>query len=735
MPTYATHQVPGLRRPVDILIDRWGIPHIYAESTEDLFRAQGFNAARDRLFQLDLWRRRGLGQMAAAFGPDHIESDRAARLLLYRGDMDAEWRAYGPATRTAIEQFTAGINTYLDWLETHPEQLPPEFSLAGYRPARWSPEDVVRPRAHSPVFNVVSQVHRAKVAAAAGIDSDLARQQLARGHRSRIPEGLDPNLPSDVLATYLLATGRPPVPVPKDAVEGSNCWAIAAERTSTGRPLLAGDPHRGYSTPSLRYIAHLSAPGLNVIGAGEPHMPGIALGHNGTAAFGFTVCPIDSEDLVVCDLATEQVDVVTDTIPVKDADPVEVTLRFTAHGPVLHLDPDRGTAYALRSTWFEPGTAPYLGSLDSLTATSWAEFAKALENWRAPGENHVYADSHGTIATRTAGLVPKRTGYDGLLPVPADSRYRWDGFFGPADFAEISSPATGFLASANQFNVPDGYPLPAYEWPSPDRYDRIIEVLTGTPEHSPHDSALLQNDLLSISARELTRLLRSLIPEPGDDQLTAAWKLLETWDAVETAGSAAAALFETWWTRHLGPAVVRVTTPPAAVPLIPYPDPAAVHGWIRNPPSTEQRNELLRGTLRAAYRELTSSLGPDPAAWSWGALHQNSQPHPLGHLDGSLGNGPVPHGGSDSTVASGSYWPADFSPFLGPSFRMIIDVGAWDNAWCINTPGQSGDPRSPHYRDLFEVWHAGEYVPMLYTRTKIEQHTEHHIRLEPEDGV
>ncbi|MFX0577771.1 penicillin acylase family protein [Nocardia nepalensis] len=732
MRAFTTRQVPGLHAPVDILVDRWGIPHIYAESAEDLFFAQGYNAARDRLFQLDLWRRRGLGLLCEAFGPEYLEQDRAARLLLYRGDIEAEWRAYGPATRATVTRFVAGINAYLDWLDDHSEALPPEFGLAGYRPARWSPEDVVRPRAHAPVFNVISQVRRAQVVAAADIESDALRQHVVPGHRMVVPPGIDLDLPAEVLQPYLLATGQSAEPMPADVVEGSNCWAVAAEHTTTGRPLLAADPHRAYTTPSLRYISHLCAPGIDVIGAGEPHMPGIALGHNETAAFGFTVCPIDTEDLVVCDLDREPIETVAELVAVKNSPPVQVELQFSTEGPVLHVDRARGKIYALRSTWFEPGTAPYLGSLDYLSATSWSEFDAALESWRAPGENHVYADVHGTIATRSAGLVPRRTGYDGLLPVPAGcENYRWDGFFAPADFARGVSPGSGFLASANQFNVPPGYPLPAYEWPGYDRYSRIVQTLARPAPHSPDDSAALQTDLFSPTAWHTLHLLRSLRPEHGNELSTAAIELLSEWDAVETADSAAAALFETWWTRHLGPAMVRACAHPAAAALIPHPDPEAVRAWLRNPPSVGTRDRIIGETLADAYKELVAMLGPGPESWSWGALHRNRQPHPLGRIDTSLDVGPVPIGGSGTTVDCGSYHPHDFFPFLGPSFRMIIDVGAWDNSRCVNTPGQSGDPRGPHYRDLFDIWRAGDYVPMLYSRDKVEQHTEQRIRLEP----
>ncbi|MBB5917426.1 penicillin amidase [Nocardia transvalensis] len=718
-------EVAGLSAGVDILVDRWGIPHIYAASVDDVFLTQGFNAARDRLFQIDLWRRRALGRMSEAFGAEYVDHDRAARLLLYRGDIEAEWRAYGPRTRAAVERFAAGVNAYLDLLDDRPGLLPPEFALAGYRPARWSAEDIVRPRTHAPVAGLLGQHHRALVAAAAGLEADLLRQPLARGHRARAGSDSVLDIPGEVLRDYLLATGQRP----SSDTGGSNCWAVAGHRTTTGRPILAADPHRGYGTPSLRYIAHLCAPGLDVIGAGEPQLPGIALGHNDCAAFGFTVCPIATEDLVVCDLDREPITTVVETVAVKDAPPQQVSLRFTGHGPVLHTDPDRRRAYVLRSTWALPGTAPYLGSLDYLTARSWTDFDKALESWRLPGETHVYADVHGTIARRTAGLVPRRRD-DGLLPRLAETGGWDDGFLAPADFAQAVSPPQGYVATANQFDVPDDLPLPTYEWPDDARYRRVVEVLGRPGRHSPDDSARLQTDLLSVVARDVTALLRSLTP-PADPDARRARDLLCAWDAVESADSAAAALFEVWYARHLGPAIVADAAGHVAVPLIPEPHPQAIAAWLRDHPVTAARDDLLTATLGRAWTDLSARLGGDPTSWAWGALHRNAQPHPLAHLNDSLTTGPVPIGGSGSTVAAAAYVPPDWSAVTGASFRMVVDVGAWDEARCVTTPGQSGDPRSPHYRDLHDTWRTGEYVPLLYTRAAVERHTGHRIRLEP----
>ncbi|AFT99545.1 penicillin acylase family protein [Nocardia brasiliensis] len=724
-------EATGLSAGVDILIDRWGIPHIYAATVDDLFFAQGFNAARDRLFQIDLWRRKALGQLADVFGPDYVDEDRAARLLLFRGDMDDEWRAYDPRTRGTVERFVAGINAYLDWLDAHPDQLPPEFGLADYRPARWSAADVVRPRGHAPAYGLLTQHRRALVVAAAGVDADLIRQPLARGHRPVVTAETVLDVPEPVLRDYLLATGRPG-PLPGTA-SGSNCWAVAAHRTGTGRPVLAADPHRGYTTPALRYLTHLSAPGLDVIGAGEPQMPGITLGHNGTAAFGFTVCPMVSEELLVCALDREPISTVFETIEVRDEPSRRVPLRFTAHGPVLDIDPRRGRCYVLRTTWTQPGTAPYFGSLAYLTATSWTEFDKALESWRLPGETHVYADVGGTIARRTAGLIPRRDAGTGLLPRLAPAVPEAEGWFAPADFATAVDPPEGFVATANQCNVPEELPLPTYEWPSDARYRRIVEVLSAPGDHALDDSARLQTDLLSVTARAVVALLReSNFPAP-DRVLDAALRLLRAWDAVESADSAAAALFEVWWSSKLGPAFVAARVPAAAVPVIARPHARAVLDWLLDPPDAAERDHLVAVTLRAAWNEVVDLLGADPAGWAWGLLHRSPQPHLFEHLDCALGVAPVPVGGSDSTVAAAAYVPPDFSTEIGASIRLLIDVGAWDNSRCVNTPGQAGDPGSPHYRDLHNAWRTGDYVPLLYTRAAVERAIEHRIRLEPRD--
>jgi len=310
--------LPGLSAPGEILIDRWGVPHIYAQTHYDAFFLQGFNAARDRLWQIDLWRRRGLGQLAEVFGPEFVAQDAAARQFLYRGSLFREWLAYGSDAQAIAEAFVAGINAFVALTERDPSRLPPEFKALDYRPARWAAEDVVRIRSHGLWRNVISEVARARSACRGGLADDQLRSPLEPPHAPAVPEGLDPcSVPEGVLDSYLLATSAVKfkrsggqLALAQEPLEarvrdlrsaGSNNWVVAPERSETGRPILADDPHRSHALPSLRYIAHLNAPDLNVIGAGEPALPGISIGHNERIAFGLTIFAMDQEDLLFYD--------------------------------------------------------------------------------------------------------------------------------------------------------------------------------------------------------------------------------------------------------------------------------------------------------------------------------------------------------------------------------------------------------------------------------------------------
>ena len=758
----------GLTQPAEMIIDRWGIPHIYAASARDAFFLQGYNAARDRLWQIDLWRKRGLGRLSASLGPAYVAQDRAARLFLYRGDMQAEWAAYGDGARESVEAFAAGVNAYVGEVRVGTRPLPVEFGLTKSQPEDWKPADILRIRSHALVSNVTSEVARARVACAAGLDADKLRRKIEPAHVTLLPPGLDPcAIPADVLADYLLATD--PVdfkamagtktaqvdPATKLAQiidanlsEGSNNWTISAAKSTTSRPILANDPHRAVGAPSLRYIAHLNAPGLSIIGAGEPALPGVSLGHNGTTAFGITIFAVDQEDLYVYQTKAdsyryrgrwEPMRIVRETLEVKGETPREVTRRFTRHGPVLKEDAAKGQAFALRTIWNEPGLSGYFGSSRMWRAKGWDDFQLARNKWGAPPLNLVYADTSGTIGWAAAGRSPVRRNWDGLLPVPGDGRYEWAGFHADNVLPTSKNPAEGYFATANEMNLPTAYPNEAnriaFEWTDRSRIGRIKEVLDAKAKVSLADSMALQTDAVSPQARRLVALLTPVIS--NDPEINRALGLLRGWNGDERTDSAAAAIYETWAVKHLGRAVVAKAAPAAAQGLIGQGHQEAVLEFLEDPKALgAERTAVITASLKDALAELTTRLGPDMSAWTWGRLHHATFEPAIAvladpQLAAQMTLGPLQVPGSASTPRAATWRSSDFRQTAGASVRMVLDVGAWDNSMAINTPGQSADPMSPHYRDLFPLWAAGSYVPLRYSRAAVERDAETVVRFTP----
>jgi penicillin amidase len=765
--------VTGLAAPVDILTDPWGVPHIYASTTYDAFWAQGFQVARDRLWQIDTWRRRGLGLLSEVWGAAYVAQDRAARLFLYRGDMHAEWLAYSSDTKRIVSAFTAGINAYVAMTREDPGLLPLEFRELGYEPSSWAPSDVARIRTHGLSYNLAHEVARALLLRDFGAQAEELRRRREPWRELAVPDGLDLSvIPDDVLRDYLLATmpaqlGGPPAAAVSADAAGSNNWVLSAARTATGRPLLANDPHRLVTLPSLRYLSHLSAPGFDVAGAGEPALPGISVGHNGHIAFGLTVFAVDQEDLYVYQTRPghpleyryqdrwEPMRVLREQIPVRDAPPADVELAFTRHGPVIRAVPDRAAAFAVRAAWLEPGTAPYLGSVEYMRARNLEQFTAALNRWGTPGENQVYADTDGNIAWKAAGLTPIRPNWDGTLPVPGDGRYEWAGFYDMDELPAEVNPPRGWIVTANEMNLPADFPperTVTYDWSPPYRRERIAEVLAAGGPFTAADLVALQEDFVSVPARRIIgRLAKLSLRDPA---AARAAGLLDGWDGTLAADSPAAAVFQVWYRRHLRPGLLRRAlaqflpasqVPAALAALLPAADltgdPRVDLDLVEDPgprlgPDPEQAlAEVFEATLRDAMADLAGLLGPDEAAWAWGRLHQARLSHPAAAALGDAARqqaaiAPLPRGGSSDTPGATTYLP-DFTQNAGATFRIVVDVGEWDSTLVMNSPGQSGDPASPHYADLFASWARGGAFPLLYSRDRIEAVAEQRLRLVP----
>ena len=752
------YQVNGLSAPAEILVDEYGVPHVYANDHYDVFFVQGFNAARDRLWQIDLWKRRGLGQLSEILGKQHVAQDKAARMFVYRGDMYAEWLAYGNDAKRIAESFTAGINAFVEVAKANPDLMPVEFAMLGYEPSRWSADDVVRIRSNGLWRNVVTEVWRARLACNGQADLAARWLKLEPTWQTETPAGLDPCvIPDNVLDNYLLA--KAPVDFSLQPAQqqlaglleqathdahhldvGSNNWVVTGSRTTTGRPILADDPHRGHAVPSLRYIAHLNGPGINVIGAGEPALPGISIGHNDEIAFGLTIFPIDQEDLYVYrkkrggyeyNGSVEPFVEVEESIAVKNDKAQTISLKFTRHGPVVAET--KKHAFAVRAAWLEPGMAPYFGSIEYMRAQNFREFVGALNRWGAPSENQVYADIEGNIGYKPAGRFPKRDNWDGLLPVPGDGRYEWDGYFDMDVLPEEYNPKRGFSGTANAMSLPNDYPIDQYkvgfEWSAPWRYKRLWEFLDTPEPHSMEDSLALQRDYHSVLARRVMALL----PDLAKSNPNSGGPLLAEWDQFLAADSAAAALWNVWYYRHLNPALGRSLSEESEPPLGPLDTQTTLELL-----ETQAGQAVAVTSLRDAWSATTELLGTDAGQWQWGDLHQIAFTHPLlDRADPALAEQmrikPYPRGGSANTTNNTGFSANNFNVRSGASFRMVVDVGNWDAARMTNAPGQSGDPRSPFYDNLLENWATESHVPMLFSREKIEESAVLTIKLTPSD--
>ncbi len=703
-------EYPTLHQPVEILTDRWGVPHIYAKNTEDLFFAQGWITARDRLFQLDLWRRVGTGKLAEVLGTWAVPRDRIARLVRYRGDWNKEWSSYSPDAKQIATAFTNGINAYI---RTLGGRRTPEFAAAGYDPGFWAPEDVTaRIAGLSMMRNVTSEVQRSQEVAKFGLDTVQKYMPPDPFRPLDPPKDLDlASIKPEILHDFSAALANVQFPD-----QGSNNWVIDGTMSATGKPLLANDPHRPIQLPSLRKTVHLVAPGWDVIGAGEPALPGVALGHNEEIAFGFTIVGTDQQDLYVEKLKPDdptqyfyrgewkKMEVEQQEIPVKGAEPQHVELHYTIHGPVLYEDSQLHRAYALKSVAAEPGAAGYLSALSLIRAHNWNEFKSAMANYKVPTENIVYADRAGNIGWIAGGLAPIRKNWSGLFPVPGDTgEYEWSGFLASSELPQVYNPANHHVATANHNILPKGYDKQlSYAWATPDRYHRIEEMLSENRKFNVEAFEKMQQDVISLNARGFMQLL-------GPDSPLAGW------NGELRVDSDKALLYEVW-TSKLSRAVfgadlgARVSLQRTLAELEEHPNPKAIED-----------------ALTAAKAEIAAPIADQPPLRTWGDLHKVFFRHPLNRKE--FNRGPFARPGDAFTVNATS--GPNFRQTAGASYREIIDVSNWDASVMTNVPGESGDPASKHYDDLIQDWLYGQYHAMPYSRKAVEAATVDRMMLLP----
>lgn len=714
--------LPGLREPVEIVRDESGVPHIYARNMHDLFFAQGYVIAQDRLWQLEMTRHVTQGRVSELIGEAGLPHDRLVRTLRHRGPLDdAEWTNYHPEARQILEAYVQGVNAFI--LQAG-DDLPVEFRLTGHRPQPWRAEEILtRARISAALGSARQELRLAQQVARLGAE-EANRRAAPDPYGELVPaDGVDFSLITDEVIAALDGHFQGDFPRPEllpvyqglrlawlnleegapELSPGSNNWAVRGALTRSGGAIMVDDPHRQVTLPAWRYVIHLNAPGWNVIGATEPGLPGVIRGHNGRVAWGRTATGTDEADVYIETVNPENPNQVlfrgewepvrteTEIIRVRGAAPVIHHVRMSRHGPIFHQDHANNVAYAIRSSLQEPGTAEYIGALRLNQADGARDCLEMGQYVKSPPTNLVCADVAGNIGFQVTAAAPDRPNWNGRLPVPGTGDYEWRGLRPSEDLPREYNPERNYIATANNNIHPAGWERPLFFNKKPPywRVDRISHLLEQRTDFTPRDFIAILRDNYRGAAEEWQPRFDGW--RSGDARVEAARQAVVGWNRLMLRDSAGAAVFHIWLQKA---------------------DQAA----IRAAPARRARS-LIEAALRETVAELSASQGADVAAWRYGRVHTSVFAHPL------VSAYDLPNmerdGGYDAVNATGSV------------YRLITDFSNLDGSLFTLAPGQSGQPGSPHYGDLLERWNDGGFFPLHYSREAVERNRRNTLRLSP----
>ncbi len=764
--------------PVRVFRDASAVPHIYAENELDALRAQGFVHAQDRLFQMDFSRRAASGRLAEIVGPvdapwedltvhlkgaTMVDMDHYIRILGLAKAAEESVKAYSDRMVSCIEAYVRGVN---DYIERCGRKLPVEFKLLRYEPEPWTATDTI----------AISKL------LALQLSTSMRTILALEGLRERFPEhdrklrDLLPAYPADGPVTTRL---KHPVPVhgmdlrEVMALEqhfreyvggggahlGSNAWALAGSRTVTGQPFLCSDPHLLLLAPSVWYLNHLNADaeGLNVIGSSLPGAPGVVIGHNAKIAWGLTNVMADDADIYVEEIHPENtrryrvgddwvdMEIRQEAYKVKGGKDETRDVRITRHGPVItdtvagRVCPEAARdVLALKWCAHEP-SSDFEAFYRLNYADNWTEAVEAMEGYGGSPLNMVYADVDGNIGYAMAGKIPLRRGGKGLLPIdgrPAEEN-EWEGFVPYALHPRVLNPDEGYVATANNKVVDDSYPFYITDlWEPPYRIMRIRELIAEREKHTLTDMARMHVDVVAVQAREFIKdvLASDDVERWCEDSIVRqAWKSLVEWDGDCATDSVPSAIWHVFFAEfmerrlreHLGEELYLAYMELVNQPVIPLENIARKgRPWWYDGPDGHAME--LAQTLEATVDRLRGMFGNDMATWTWGRLHTLEMKHPLGQVPALarfFNIGPFETPGDSTTVNNGQYFHGHpWRHQAGASYRHICDLSNWDSSRFVNYTGQSGNPASPHYRDLTARWLAGEYIPMRFSKEACQRH-------------
>ena len=746
-------QIQGISDEVEVLRDNYGINHIYANNQDDMFFMQGYLAAKDRLFQFEIWRRQATGTVSEVFGEEEIDRDIGTRLFKFRGDIKDELNHYHKDGFKIVSSFVSGVNKYIEEVNSNPELLPIEFKVLGIKPDIWTNEVVIS--RHQGLLGNIDQ--ELNIGRAVSLIGEKKVKELMWFHPKEPSLKLDKtitydDLKQDILRLYnayrepikfkgeyvldkyrskdLMANVDESNLISDEYSIGSNNWALSGNKSFNGFPILANDPHRSLSNPSLRYMAHLVAPGWNVIGGGEPEIPGISIGHNGIGAWGLTVFRTDAEDLYVYELNPsnlnqyrhngqwKEFNKINETIKVKNKSNIDVELLYSVHGPVTLVDKNRNKAYAIKNGWSEIGGSPYLASLRMDQAKNWEEFRDACTYFNIPGENMVWADKYGDIGWQAVGIAPIRKNHSGLVPVNGNGKFDWEGYLPIIEKPNSFNPENGYLSTANQNVTPESYnrwDAVGYDWSDPYRGNRIKSVIESKEKFNMEEMIDLQVDYYSMPSEEIIKLASGNISNYID-----YFEKLEKWNNVLDKNSIEAGIYVEWQSQIYFEFIN--TYVPNSVKKYLDIQIFRIIETISNM-NESNRAKFLNKTFNASIDNLKDRYGEDSKNWVYGQDEYKHVKiyHPLENVVNDSIKGLVelktyPRGGDGFTPGSTS---SNLNQRSGGSFRVVINTKDWDKSFATNSPGQSGNPNSKFYKNLYEDWANDKFFPLLFSKSKV----------------
>lgn len=774
-----------LQLPVEISTDRYGVPHIYAHNEDDLYFAQGYVHAQERLWQMEFNRRLSSGRLSEIFGKQTLEIDRFCRRLGMHRAAAADIETLPEIDLHMLESYARGINSFI---QHNKQKMPVEFTFLHIQPAPWKPVDTVqwgKMQAFSLSGNWETELIRARLVDKLGAQR---ASQLEAGYDTEHPLIVPPGTTYQgtnlgLLEQYeqiRLMSGF-------SVMGGSNNWVVDGTMTASGFPLLCNDPHLGQTAPSIWFECHLVAGDIDVTGVSFPGTPGIIIGHNQHISWGVTNAVSDVQDLYIEKRNPEQpgqyefagqweeAQIIREEITVRDLDyPVVEEVHITRHGPILtHLpinnqeqtSSDKTSSehpLALRWTAFEPGTV--ISAVHQLNrAKDWQEFRNALRKWDVPPQNFVYADIQGNIGYIMAGAIPIRAKGQALLPVPGwTGEYEWTGIIPFDELPQHYNPEQHFIVTANNRVVDDNYPYYiTNEWASGYRAQRIQDLLTSKDKLTRDDMAAIQFDQYALPAREIVPIILAL--EPNNGIKRAAQEILQTWDYQLRPDSIAASIYTTFLRKierivfdaplgddetliqnYLGEGInafgVNNNNLSRDIPLLLRLIRQQDDQWFANsilPNGPTSWHIALERAFDGTIGELTEKLGGNILRWQYKGIYSITYTHPLGAIKafaGFFNRGPFAIGGNSDTVnVSHATIANPYNVVAVASYRQIIDMHQLDNSQSIHAPGQSGHPASKHYDDFIQRWLDGHYHKMLFTRPAVDTGEEDKLRLLPKD--